>query len=92
MLWPLDLRLSRQNPEPEGLTRKILENKELAASFGSPFWAVLRKILICYSYARAAVRFGGKILRDKDLGRSRSATRDSQSEGGRTLKPVGSPI
>jgi len=46
MLRPLDLRLSRQNLEPEGLTHKILENKELAASSGSPFWAVLRKIFI----------------------------------------------
>jgi hypothetical protein len=33
MLRALDLRLSRQNPEPEQLTRKILGSKELAACF-----------------------------------------------------------
>jgi len=33
MLRLIDMRLFRQNIEPEGLTRKILRNKELAARF-----------------------------------------------------------
>jgi hypothetical protein len=34
-LRPIDVRLSRQNPEPEGLIRKILGDKGLAARFGA---------------------------------------------------------
>jgi hypothetical protein len=37
MLPRIDMRRSRQNLEPEGLIRKILENKELATCFGTLF-------------------------------------------------------
>jgi hypothetical protein len=37
MLRRVDMRRSRQNLEPEGLIRKILGNKELAASFEALF-------------------------------------------------------
>jgi hypothetical protein len=39
--WP-----SCQNPDPEGLTRKIFQNKELAAGFRPPAEVGSRKILI----------------------------------------------
>jgi hypothetical protein len=41
-----DRPLSRQNLEPEGLTRKILNNKKLVSALEALFRTVLRKILI----------------------------------------------
>jgi hypothetical protein len=46
MLEPMYRRLSLQNIEPEGLTRKILWNKGLVVDAGLLFRTALRKILI----------------------------------------------
>jgi hypothetical protein len=46
MLRLSDRRLPRQNIEPEGLTSKIFQNKELAAGFWLPDRVGFRKILI----------------------------------------------
>jgi hypothetical protein len=44
-LWWPDRQVARQNLEPEGLTRKIFGNKELAGGLGPLFRAGLRKVL-----------------------------------------------
>jgi hypothetical protein len=45
MLWMINRWLSPQNLEPEGLTRKIFWNKELAVDVGLLFRADLGKSL-----------------------------------------------